>query len=207
MHITAAETKDKIPLDIIGVAEMEVINPHKAAYGTDRWDHAVINLVTDKVTALTKRLTLDHALTADEDGETRKIAEEVGNIEDDEIECGIDITNFRILEINPALDADGLKAIQAEAIAIQKAKATIKDGQARSQVIRDINEANAAGGEHSIATMEAEALVRAADAAGKGGGTVILMPGQGKGTGTGADPTQVAILAELRKLNQQRGKK
>lgn len=200
MHITAAESNDKIPLDIVGTAEMQVENPHLAAYGTDRWDQAVINLVTDAITAETKQMTLDQALTANNPDEARRINTAVENIKADKSDFGIQITAFRILEINPALDEAGLRTLQAEAIATQAAKATRIDGKARADALRSVNEANAAGGEHSRATMEAEALVRAADAAGKGGGTVILTP-QGNG-GRTTDPTQAAILAELQKLNR-----
>lgn len=199
MHITGAETKDKIPLDIIGVAEMEVVNAYKAAFGTDRWDQKVINLVTNAINATTKTLRLDEALTANEASGAHTIQRAAVSIQEDTEICGIEIKGFKILEINPVLDSEGLKAIQAEAIAIQKAKATKIDGKARADALREINEANMAGGEHSIATMEAEALVRAAEAAGKNG-SVFLTPGGGR---TNIDPTQAAILAELKKLNQQ----
>lgn len=201
VHVTAAETKDKIPLDIIGIAEMEVTNPHMAAYGTDRWDQAMINLITDAIVGVMKKMELDHALTSGNDADTRMISQTVEQITADQIKCGIQINAFRILEINPVLDDEGLRAIQSEALASQKAKATRIDGGARADALRSLNEANVAGGQHSIETMRAEALVRAAEAAGKNGGSVILMPG---GTGRQeADPTQVAILAELKKLSRK----
>lgn len=206
MHITAAETADKIPLDIIGVAEMAVVNPYKAAYGTDRWDQKVINLVSDAITSTTKMMRLDKILTSiDANGDPLPedkrefIQKAVREIPDDATGCGIEILGFRILEINPVLDEEGLKATQAEAIALQKAKATRIDGEARADALRKLNEANVAGGEHSIATMEAEAFVRAAEAASKGGGSVLLMP---NGRGGNTDPIQAAILAELQKLNK-----
>lgn len=207
MHITAAETADKIGLDIIGVAEMEVLNPHKAAYGTDRWDQKSINLVTDAIVAKTKGMRLDEALTAVKPEDVRAIQSAVEEIKDDTKICGIQIKGFRILEINPVLDAKGLEAIQAEAIAIQKAKATVIDGEARAKSLTAINNANKAGGEVAIATMHAEALVRAAEAAGKNGGSVILMPGNNNNSSGGIDPTQIAILAELKKLNGNRPRK
>jgi regulator of protease activity HflC (stomatin/prohibitin superfamily) len=202
MHITGAEVKGNIPLDIIGVAEMEVVNAYKAAFGTDRWDQKVINLITDAVNSKTKTLSLDQVLNAGSSAEAMEIASAATDISEDTHVCGIDIKGFKILEINPVLDQNGLRAIQAEAIALQTAKATRIDGQARADALRALNEANAAGGEHSIATMEAEALVRASEAAGKGGGSVILMPGNRSGNET--DPTQVAILAELKKLNRRK---
>jgi hypothetical protein len=197
IHVTEAETKDKIPLDIIGVAELEVTNPHKAANGTDRWDHAVINMATDKITDATKVLTLDQALTADDPESARAIAKSVEDIMDDELNCGISFTRLRILEINPALDKDGLRDIQSQALSTQRAKGMRIEGEARADNLKAINQANAEGGEHSLATMQMEGTVRAAEAAGKGGGSVILMAGQS----APADATQLAILAELKKLN------
>ena len=206
MHITAAETADKIGLDILGIAEMFVSNAYRAAFGTDRWDHKVLGLVSDAITSVTKALNLDQALTAQSgggqtvtEGDRRRIQKSVEGIEEDTKICGVDITGFKILEINPALDADRLKAIQAEAIAIQQAKATRVDGEARAEVLKKINAANEAGGSHAVASMEAEAFVRAAEAAGKGGGTVILMPGGNKSGGN--DSVQAAILAELVRMN------
>lgn len=201
MHITAAETRDKIPLDIIGVAEMEVSNPHKAAFGTDRWDQAVINLVTDMLTATTKSLTLDEALTAKSPVSARKISRAIERITDDTEICGIKINAFRILEINPALDTEGLRAIQAEAIALQQAKATRIDADARADAIRALNKANKEGGEHALASLETEAFVRATKAASEGGGTVILTPSGG--SRSNIDPTLASILVELKKINEK----
>lgn len=198
MHITGAESKDKIPLDIIGVAKMAVRNPYKAAYGTDRWDHAVVNQSTNAIGERTKTLTLDESLTAENADSARGISRAVLEISDDLDVAGIDITGFDILEINPDLDAEGLAAIQAEALAKQKAKATRTDGDARADVIRALNKANQEGGDQSTKSMEAEAFVRAAEAAGKGG-IVILSPSNAQQS---QDLTQLAILAELRKLNQ-----
>ena len=200
VHVTKAETRDKIPLDIIGIGEMETTNPHRAAFGTDRWDHAVVNLVTDAITDATKVLTLDQSLTAENAQEARRIADCVEGISDDEIRCGVSIQKFRILEINPALDEAGLRDIQSEALSTQRAKGMKIEGSARADNLRAINEANAQGGEHALATMQMEGTVRAAEAAGKNGGTVILMPAQS----SAVDPVQAAILAELQKTNKKR---
>ncbi len=199
MHITGAETKDKIPLDIIGVAKMEVKNPHRAAYGTDRWDAAVVNLTTNAIGEKTKTLTLDKSLTASSADGAKTVAKAVKGIQSDLKDTGIEIGGFDVLEINPNLDEEGLRILAAEALAKQQAKATREDGAARSDVIRSINAANKEAGELSIKTMETEAMVRAAEAAGKGGGIVILTA---PGTNT-IDPAQAAILGELKQLNKK----
>jgi hypothetical protein len=207
MHITGAEVKGNIPLDIIGTAELEVQNPYKAAFGTDRWDRKVVNLVTNAINLKTKTMGLDNVLNAENEEEARAIATAAKDIEEDTGVAGINIGGFKLLEINPVLRPEQQDAIQAGAIAEQKAKATRIDGDARADALRKLNEANKAGGDHSVATMEAEALVRASDAAGKGGGTVILMP-PGGNKGGGNDGVQAAILAELVRLNaNQKGTK
>lgn len=195
MNIKGAESKDKIPLDILGVAEMQVVNPHKSAFGTDRWDHAVVNMVTDAINSTTKTLTLDQALTADNLEGTRVISGAVMSIQTDTTECGIEITGFRVLEINPVLTPDGLTAIQAEALATQQGKATVIDGKARGEANSALRRA-AGTGAAAIETIKSEAMVRAADAASKNGGSVILMANGGNQT----DPTQTAILAELKRI-------
>lgn len=201
MHVTAAETKDKIPLDIIGVGEMHTVNAYKAAYGTDRWDQAVTNLATDKLNEKTRLLDLDWALTADDAARAQQIADSVKSISDDTKNNGIEITAFRILEINPVLDAEGMKTIQSEALAKQKAKATRIDGEARADALKKLNEANQAGGDYAIETMQAEAFVRAAEAASKGGGTVILSSPGGREAAN--DTVQKAMLAEIKKLTKK----
>ncbi len=209
MHITGAETRDKIPLNIIGTAKLRVTNPHKATFSTDRWDHLLVNLITDAINTITKALSIDEVLTFDpeknakageEDAKKlrKPINEAVLTIKHDTVEYGVQIDGFDVSEINPDLPSDELAQLRAQAIATQNAKATTIDGKARAQVLRDMNEANAAGGDSAIASLQTEGLVRAAEAASKGSGTVILMPGGGAST----DPTLTAILAELKRRHQ-----
>lgn len=198
IHITGAETRDKIPLDILGVAEAEVKNPFRSAFGTDRWDRGLVNQITNKINEKTRTLGLDEALTAKSAAGARKIAQAVLKIVDDVQIIGIEITGFKTTEINPVLTPDQLATIRAEALATQEAKKTRIDGKARADNLRDLNEANAAGGEFAIATMQAEGLVRAAKAAGDGGGMVILMPSSAQTS----DPALLALLAEQKKANK-----
>jgi SPFH domain / Band 7 family len=199
MHIKGAETKDKVPLDILGVAEMYVVNPHKAAFGTDRWDQAVVNTTTDALNTVTKTLTVDQILTAENEEDAQKISKAVTDIKKDTKIFGIQIVGFKVLEINPDLPDDELKKLRAEAMATQQGKATVIDGKTRAEAQEALNKANQVGDlAASVETMKTEGLVRAAKAAGEGGGNVILMAG----ANNQADPTQAAILAELQKLNK-----
>lgn len=200
IHVTGAETKDKIPLDIIAVVKAWFINPHLGAFGTDRWDHLLGNLVLDAINSVTMTLTLDEVLTATTPDEARRINDAVKNITEDELVAGIEISGLDVIERNPVLTDAQMAQIQAEGFARQEGKATRISGEARADAIRSINDANAAGGETAVETMRQEAFVRAAEAAGRAGGTVIMTPPTGASS---TDPTSLAILAELKKLNQR----
>ncbi len=199
IHIKKADTKDKIPLDVLGVAEAKTINPHQAAFGSDGWDRALDRQVTDKLNEKTRTLTLDAALTADTPEEARAISNAVLEIRDDSEVIGMETTAFKILQINPVLPKEEQKDIRAEALSIQRAKATVNDGKARAQTLRDLNDANVTGGEFAVATMQTEGVVRAAEAVGKSGGQAIFSTG---GQNPTVDPIQAGILAELKKLNK-----
>jgi regulator of protease activity HflC (stomatin/prohibitin superfamily) len=196
-HIMGAETKDKIPLDLIGIAELIVTRPYLTAYYAERWDILAMAWIKDKVNDKTKSLTLDEVLASD-DANKRAIQEAVTNITGSEEVFGIVFKGFRILEINPQLDAEGLKKIQAEAFANQQAKATRKDGQARADVV--VMMAKASGSQAAQRALAAETQIKTAEAAGDG--AIIYLGGGQQQT----DTTQMAILAELRKLNKD-GKK
>lgn len=204
IHITQAETNDKIPLDILLVAELRVLNGIDAAFGTDRWDRAAKNMVTDAVVAQVRTLDLDAVLSAKTADLAQAVAEAaINNTKGDLKEfAGIEMKNLRTLQIDPVLPPDEEKALRAEAIAKQAAKATRLDGSARADALRSINEANQEGGEAALAAMHGENFVRGAEAAGKGGGTVIMTPPGGSNNSQSTDSTTLtAILAELQKRN------
>lgn len=194
-RVVAADTKDKIPVEILGVIKAKVVNPHKAAFGTDRWDQQLVNLTTDALQKFAKTRTLDEVLTA-----TEATVEDLNNvakeIKTDELRYGIQIVGIDIIDTTAIVNDVDRSKIQAEALAIQVGKATVIDGKSRAEALSEINKANAAGGEHSLETMRAEAFVRAAGAAKEG--TIIL------GGNNQTDSTQAAILAELKKLNSER---
>ncbi len=198
MHIRGAESKDKIPLDVLGVATMACTNPHLAAYGNDRWDQAATNMVTDKITNTTKATALDDILTSSS-ADTNTISAAVKSIGEDTKRIGMEISGFDTLEINPDLDPEGLKDIQAEARAIQKAKAEKVLGEAAAGRVRAMNKAVADGGDTGAEAMRIEGQIRAAEAAGKAGGTIIMNAG---GSGN-VDPVQAEMLRVLKELNNK----
>lgn len=201
VHIAGAEVQGNIPLDILAVVELVTTDPFKAAYEIDRWDRAMFTLVTDAVNSVARQLKLEQVVTSEKGDSAERIAKTVVETKEDTEHFGIDITGFRIREINIIVGKAELADLQAAPIAAERAKATRIDGEARAAVLREINKANAEGGEHAVESLQSEALVRAAEAAGKNGGTVILMPGRSRND---ADSTNLAILAELKRLGGQR---
>jgi regulator of protease activity HflC (stomatin/prohibitin superfamily) len=197
-RVAAADTKDKISVNVLAVIKARTTNPHKAAFGTDRWDHQMVNLATNAVTNFTRANNLNQVLTAIDEKDARKLNEAVQAIDDDEKEYGIEIEGVDLIDISPNLSATELEKLYAEALAKPVGEATLIDAKKRAEGLRALNEAHKAGGDYSIETQRAEAFVRAAGAAKEG--TVIMSPGGG----SGSDPTQAAILAELRKLNRKR---
>ncbi len=192
IRIPAADTQDKVSVNILAVLKARVTNPHKAAFATPRWDHQLVNLATDAVNNYTRISPLDLVLSAKDDNGAKGLNRAILSIKEDERKYGIEIEGVDILDISPNLPEDEKKLLHAEALAKPVGKATVIDGDSRAQVLRKINNANKAGGAFAIETLRSEALVRAAGAA--KAGTVILPAG-----GTQNDPMSVALLAELRK--------
>lgn len=201
-RVVSADTKDKVAVNVLAVIKAHITNPHKAAFATDRWDLQLVNLATNATTNYTRSNDLGAVLTADGDlAVVTGLNDAILLIKNDEKEYGLDMDGVDVIDISPNLDDKEKAKLYAEALAKPVGKATIIDGQARAQNLRDLNEANAAGGEFALETMRTEAAVRAAAAAAQGG-TVILSIG---GAAPATDPTQAAILAELKKLNDGKG--
>jgi regulator of protease activity HflC (stomatin/prohibitin superfamily) len=196
IRIPKADTKDKISVSVLGVLKARVVNPYLTAFNTDRWDQQLVNMATNAISNYTRTKNLSSVLTATAATVTG-LNQAVVNVDHDTDQYGLDIEGFDLIDISPNLSDSEKEKLYAEALAKPVGKATIIDGKSRAEALRAINEANQAGGEHSIETMRAEAMVRAAEAAGKNG-TVIL-----GGLGSTQDPMQAAILAELKKINER----
>jgi regulator of protease activity HflC (stomatin/prohibitin superfamily) len=193
-RVAAADTKDRVPLNILAVIKAHVKNPHKAAYGTDRWDQQTVNLATNAVTSFTGKKTFEEMLASMGTDNSAELNKAITDIKDDEVKYGIEIDGVDIVDISPNLSDEDKSKLYAEVLAKAQADATRVDGKARADALRELNKANAEGGEYALASIETEALVRAAEAA--KGGTIIL----GRGVSAGSESqTLAAILAELKK--------
>jgi len=174
-----------------------VADPFKTAYGAERWDLQIKAIITDAINAVTRTLELDQVLTASTPEEAQRISTAVIKAAVESLKIiGMEIEGFRILEINPQLDENGLQKIQAEAFAKQLAKATREDGKARADAMRSVAEVT--GSKEGQIAAELETRIKTAEAAGKGG---IVLIGQGQG-GMQTDPVQLAQLALLKKLSE-----
>lgn len=202
-RIVSADTKDKIPVEILGVIKAHVTNPFKTAFGTDRWDHQLVNMTTNAITNYTRTTPIDEILTAKDSDDAKRINEAVTKITEDEDIYGIEIDGVDILDITANVNETDRSALQAEGIARQLGKATVIDGQSRAQSLAAINEVVDKGGNNALEALRIEGLVRAAKEA--QGGTVLL----GINGPQSMDPITTASLAEIKKLNrrlsQQRG--
>lgn len=192
-HVIGAETKDKIPVDFLFAMECETSNPFMAAFGIDNWDQALSNFATDRLTQHTRTMTLDQILTADDADKAKLLGDALLGSTDPQTEIGVTIKSVRFLKQDPQVPPEDLQKLRAEALAIQQAKATRIDGEARADNLRAINKANEEGGMFSLATLESETRVRVASAAGAKG--IVIM-------GQGVDPIHAAQLRALE--NQQK---
>lgn len=202
-RIVSADTKDKIPVEILGVIKAHVTNPHRAAFGTDRWDHQLVNMTTNALTNFTRSTPIDDVLTSNKPEDAQRINNAVLGISEDQKMYGIQIDGVDIIDITANVNDVDRSKLQAEGLARQVGKATVLEGQSRADAVHAMNKVTKKGGAHALEVMRIEGLVRAAEAA--QAGTVILpMGGQ-----TSTDPAIAAQLAELKKLNrrlsQQRG--
>ncbi len=193
-RVPAADTKDKVPLNILGVLKARVKNPFKAGYGTDRWDIQTVNLATNATTNYTRSHTFEESLVAQDPDQAKDLNNEIKKIKDDDRKYGIEIDGVDLIDLSPNLSDKEKTQLYAEVLAQSLGKATERDGLARANALRELNKAIDEGGENSVEVQRMEALVNAAKAA--AGGTVIL----GSGLAGGSESqTLAAILAELRR--------
>lgn len=195
VHVIGAETKDKIPVDFLFVMECETNNPFVAAFGIDRWENALTNYATDRLTLKTRTMTLDQILTADDIKMSGLLKKAIVTGTHPQKEIGVTIRTVTFLKSEPRVTPEELLKLRAEAFAIQTAKATRIDGRARADNLRDLNKANEEGGVYALATLEAETRVRTAAAAGAKG-LVIMTSSDAK-----IDPVAAAQLRALEEKN------
>ncbi len=196
IRIARADTRDNVPVNVLMVIKAQVTNPHKAAYGVDRWDQQLVNITTNAVTNFTRTRNLDAVLTAKDTSEATALNEAVKGIDEDVKDYGFNITGVEIIDISPNLSEEDKSKLHAEALARPVAEATRIDGKARADNLRELNEANKVGGKYAIETMRTEALVRAARGV-PVGSTVLLSAGEKQSD----SDISAATLAELKKLN------
>ena len=208
--IGKADTRDKISVNVLLNVVAVVFNPYTVAYNTDNdWPTRFLGSISNRVTLFTRGLPLDEVWTAKSpdtaaelakfitDGGTYFSPEELARdphlYDGSTCQIGIRIVETQVLDISPSNPDDELQlGGQARAIVQKLADQELAKGKAA--YILEEGEALKAH-PHADIVVQTEAMVRAAEAAGRNGGIVIL-------GGQSFDPGQAAILQELRKQNK-----
>lgn len=194
LRVAQADTQDNISVVVVLVIKAKVVNPHKAAFGVDRWDQQLQNLAANAVTNFTRTRPLSQVLAAADDADANALNEHVRSINEDTEKYGIEIDGVDILDISPNLTAEEKTKLYAAALAKPVGEATVIDGKSRADAQRELNKAVQEGGIYSAQVMQAEAFVKAAEKA-KDGAVIF-------GPGISSEPVDAAQLAELRRLNR-----
>ena len=189
--VPSADTLDKISLKILVTLVARITNPYSAAFGIDHWDQKLVNEGTDAISNFARTRNLEDVMSAKDAAKALELKEAIKKVGDDTID-GFDMVDADINDISPNLNDEEKARLYAEALAKPVAAATKIDGKARADVLRDLNEANAAGGEFALATLTTEAQVRMAKES-KGGTTLFV---------GGTNDSNAAILATLQKINE-----
>ena len=201
--IAKADTQDKIPVDVLLNIIAAVFNAYMVAYNTDDdWPTRFLGAVSNWVTMFTRPRPLDEVWTA----KSADTATELANFitgggprtgaavsEDSTRIFGVRIIETQVLDISPSNPADE-QQLGGEARAIVQRRADQQLAVGRAAYIQEEGKALQDHPNADI-VVQTEAMVRAAEAAGKNGGIVIL-------GGQSFDPGQAAILQELRKKNK-----
>ncbi len=203
LRVPAADTKDKIPVEILVNAIARVFNPHLTAYNSDDdWGTRLIATISDSVTHYTRPRPLEAVLSAESPALVRELEETILNengriirgviMQGAAVEFGIALPSVQVLDISPS-DKSRYDALGDLAIARIDRQAMEERAKGKAADIREQGEAlKTHPGAEAIPHIEG--MVRAAKAAGEAGGMVIL-PGT---SGPSVDPVQVAILDALR---------
>jgi len=214
-RIAKADTRDNIPVNILLNEVAQVFNPYLTAYNTDDdWPTRFLGSVSNRVTMFTRPRPLDEVWTTSLDkvseladfvclggrhltDEERAAGMTAPSSEGSTCAFGIKIIETQVLDISPS-NAQNEESLAAEALAKVTRKADEQSAKGKAAYVREEGEALKAH-PYADVVVQTEGMVRAAEAAGKAGGIVIL------GGGQSFDAAQAAILKELRELRQQRG--
>ncbi len=199
----AGETREGLKVQVRGIANVRTTNPQKALFGTDRWDTVLTSTILRALASIIRTMPIDEVLLS-KAGNKDALAQAVMAEANTQLEAyGLLIDDYQIIDFEAQLSEEDTKALTAQWRAERNKEAERITGEGRGEgraaEITKVAMAIKAGGVAAKRAQELEALIRQAEAVGKGGGVVIL------GGQTGADGLQAALLAEIKKLNE--GKK
>ncbi|MEX0917088.1 MAG: hypothetical protein WDZ90_00985 [Candidatus Paceibacterota bacterium] len=196
ISIKNIETTDKVVVDLDLRWLLRVVNPYKAYYGVDRWDHAVSNLSRDSGTTIIRTMKLNAVLNPSR-GRMRDVAD---FIKEESVKIllrdyGIEGMELQVLNFNPQLSEEERKKFTEPWQAEQDRKGIEKryagEAKGRANVVKQTGEAARALGPIGHAALEAQRTIKMAKESGEG---VIIF------TEHGDQKLDPVILNELKKL-------
>ena len=213
-RVARADTRDNLPVNVLLNEVAQVFNPHHAAYNTDDdWPTRFLGSVSNRVTMFTRPRPLDQVWTAQSPDTVEELSKFVtlggAHVTDEERAAGVILT---VTEGSTC--AFGVKIIETQVLDISPSNASDEQqlgapARSKAQRLGDeelakgraayIREEGLALREHPHAdiVVQNESMVRAAEAAGKNGGIVIL--------GSSGQTIDAGIAAILKELRTQRG--
>jgi hypothetical protein len=192
----SADSQDKIPFNITLNEVARVSNPYMLAYNTDDdWTTRLAASLGNSVTTFTRSHSANEVYSAKSAGAAAtELATTVTTMTQEAVnEIGLLLKRTEIRDIS-AVNREHADRLAEEAFAKVKRAADEELAKGKAAYIR---EEGAALTEHPHAeiVVQTEGLVRAAEAAGRNGGVVIL-----GGQSTMVDPMQAAILKTLKDI-------
>jgi len=198
-QVAEVDTQDKIPVNVLLNEIAQVFNPYMVAYSTDDdWPTRFLGSVSNRITLFSRARPLDDVLVA----RNPDVADELAKFitaggrhgadpsqEGSTCEFGIKILESQVLDITPSNKQDEERLGELARARVQN-QADREYAKGRAAYIDEEGAAHARFPKSDV-IINADALVRAAEAAGKNGGTVIL-------GGSSINPMDVAILNAIK---------
>ena len=192
--VLRADTQDKLPAEVTFNEIGRTENPYLTAYNTDdEWPQRFRASVTDAISNFTRSRPLNEVLSAKDRTKasarefTRTVTEDAA---ESLKEIGIILRESQNIDISPVLD-DTSKVVGAVALAIIERDALKERAVGQAAQLRETGRALNENPE-AVVTSNNEAMVRAAEAAGKNG---FVFLGGGK-----VSAGQAALIREIRNL-------
>ena len=124
-------TRDNVVIIANAVAYISIVQPEKAVYGIEDYEHGIRNLVQTSLRSIIGEMDLDSALSSRDEIKTKlKHA-----ISEDIADWGITLKTVEIQDINPSQTMQASMEEQAAAERLRRATVTRADGQKQAAIL------------------------------------------------------------------------